>query len=142
MLYYETIGDKMNITVVNTDNVVMIDGEGLNFDFQLDDNIWAIQWNGTTGEIEYKDNTPNEELTDFTRFQYLIDAYSAEKQRIADEEAQALIDAEAALTYADRRKAAYPSLEEQADMAYWDRQNGTTTLDDAISAVKAQYPKP
>ena len=41
----------------------------------------------------------------------------------------------------DRAKA-YPSLEEQADMAYWDRQNGTTTLDDAISAVKAQYPKP
>ena len=41
----------------------------------------------------------------------------------------------------DRAKA-YPSLEEQADMAYWDRQNGTTTLDDALSAVKAQYPKP
>ena len=41
----------------------------------------------------------------------------------------------------DRAKA-YPSLEEQADMAYWDRINGTTTLDDAISAVKAQYPKP
>ena len=40
----------------------------------------------------------------------------------------------------DRAKA-YPSLEEQADMAYWDRQNGTTTLDDAISAVKAQFPK-
>ena len=40
----------------------------------------------------------------------------------------------------DRAKA-YPSLEEQADMAYWDRQNGTTTLDDALSAVKAQYPK-
>ena len=45
-------------------------------------------------------------------------------------------------TYADERRQAYPSLEEQADMAYWDRQNGTTTLDDAISAVKAQYPKP
>ena len=40
----------------------------------------------------------------------------------------------------DRAKA-YPSLEEQADMAYWDRQNGTTTLDDAILAVKAQFPK-
>ena len=40
----------------------------------------------------------------------------------------------------DRAKA-YPSLEEQADMAYWDRQNGTTTLDDAITAVKEQYPK-
>jgi len=26
-------------------------------------------------------------------------------------------------------------------MAYWDRQNGTTTLDDAITAVKTAYPK-
>ena len=44
--------------------------------------------------------------------------------------------------YQRDRVKAYPSLEEQADMAYWDRQNGTTTLDDAILAVKAQYPKP
>jgi len=44
--------------------------------------------------------------------------------------------------YARNRAEAYPSLTEQADMAYWDRQNGTTTLDDAISAVKLQYPKP
>ena len=44
--------------------------------------------------------------------------------------------------YARDRAEAYPSLTEQADMAYWDRQNGTTTLDDAISAVKSAYPKP
>ena len=44
--------------------------------------------------------------------------------------------------YARDRAKAYPSLTEQADMAYWDRQNGTTTLDDAITAVKEQYPKP
>lgn len=44
--------------------------------------------------------------------------------------------------YQRDRAAAYPSLTEQADMAYWDRQNGTTTLDDAINAVKAAYPKP
>ena len=43
--------------------------------------------------------------------------------------------------YARDRAEAYPSLQEQADMAYWDRQNGTTTLDDAISAVKLQFPK-
>ena len=43
--------------------------------------------------------------------------------------------------YARDRAEAYPSLPEQADMAYWDRQNGTTTLDDAISAVKTTYPK-
>ena len=43
--------------------------------------------------------------------------------------------------YQRDRAEAYPSLTEQADMAYWDRQNGTTTLDDAISAVKAEFPK-
>ena len=44
--------------------------------------------------------------------------------------------------YQRDRAEAYPSLTEQADMAYWDRQNGTTTLDDAIQAVKDAYPKP
>ena len=58
---------------------------------------------------------------------------------------QAELDEQAAydsLQYARDRAEAYPSLAEQADMAYWDRQNGTTTLDDAISAVKLQFPKP
>jgi hypothetical protein len=44
--------------------------------------------------------------------------------------------------YARDRAAAYPSLTDQADMAYWDRKNGTTTLDDAIAAVKDANPKP
>jgi len=43
--------------------------------------------------------------------------------------------------YARDRASAYPSLTDQADMAYWDRQNGTTTLDDAITVVKSAYPK-
>ena len=43
--------------------------------------------------------------------------------------------------YSRDRAEAYPTLTQQADMAYWDRQNGTTTLDDAISAVKIKYPK-
>ncbi len=43
--------------------------------------------------------------------------------------------------YARNRAEAFPSLTEQSDMAYWDRQYGTTTLDDAISAVKLQFPK-
>ena len=47
----------------------------------------------------------------------------------------------AANEYKGLRAEAYPSLTEQADMAYWDRQNNTTTLDDAISAVKLQFPK-
>ena len=86
----------MNVSVVNEDNLVSVDGEGLKFDFDLADNIWAIQWNGTSGHIEYNDiNTPNEEITDFSDYQYLVDAHATEKQRIADELAQAQAEAEA-----------------------------------------------
>jgi hypothetical protein len=131
----------MDVCIVKEDRVVVIDGEGLNFDFTLADNIWAIQWNGTLGHIEYNDGTPNEELTNFSDYQYLADAHATEKQRLADEEAQADADRIANLTYVDHRAKAYPSLQDQADMAYWDRQNGTTTLDDTITAVKAAYPK-
>ena len=40
------------------------------------------------------------------------------------------------------RAAAYPSLEEQMDMQYWDSVNGTTTWKDAIAKVKSDNPKP
>ena len=63
-----------------------------------------------------------------------LDPVAAEIQRLKNESATSK-------KYIQDRASAYPSLEEQADMAYWDRQNGTTTLDDAISAVKAAYPK-
>jgi|SaaInlV_110m_DNA_1040235.scaffolds.fasta_scaffold39720_2 hypothetical protein len=46
------------------------------------------------------------------------------------------------LKYKQQRAVAYPSLQDQADMAYWDRKNGTTTLDDALDAIKAEFPKP
>jgi len=45
-------------------------------------------------------------------------------------------------TYDQQRMIAYPSIQEQLDMQYWDSVNGTTTWADAIAAVKAQYPKP
>ena len=44
--------------------------------------------------------------------------------------------------YAIDRRAAYPSIQEQLDMQYWDSVNGTTTWKDAIEAVKTEHPKP
>tara|TARA_A100001035_G_C27606540_1_gene418974 strand:+ start:225 stop:494 length:270 start_codon:yes stop_codon:yes gene_type:complete len=41
-----------------------------------------------------------------------------------------------------KRATAYPSLQEQMDMQYWDSVNGTTTWKDAIAKVKSDYPKP
>jgi len=45
----------------------------------------------------------------------------------------------AASQYQRDRK--YPTLTEQAYMQYWDALNGTTTWQDAITAVKAEFPK-
>jgi hypothetical protein len=44
--------------------------------------------------------------------------------------------------YARDRALAYPSMQEQLDMQYWDSVNGTTTWKDAIAAVKTENPKP
>ena len=40
------------------------------------------------------------------------------------------------------RSEAYPMIEEQLDMQYWDSVNGTTTWKDAIDKVKKDNPKP
>jgi hypothetical protein len=74
------------------------------------------------------------EWTDTTQTQPSDDEIATEVTRL-----QAEYDSK---QYQRDRAKAYPSLTEQADMAYWDRQNNTTTLDDAISAVKTTYPKP
>ena len=72
----------MNVCIVKEDKVVMVDGEGMNFDFELPTNVWAVQWNGSTGEIEFNDGTPNEAITDFSGFQNVVDGYNAEKTRL------------------------------------------------------------
>ena len=127
----------MNVCIVKEDKVVMIDGEAINFDFDLPSNVWAIQWNGSTGEIEFTDGNPNESITDFSAYQSLVDGHATEKQRLAD----VATDAEAALTYADRRKAKYNALS-QFEMQYDDSKNSTTTWVDAIDEIKAEFPKP
>jgi len=43
--------------------------------------------------------------------------------------------------YQRDRATAYPSIQDQLDMQYWDNINGTTTWEDAIAKVKADNPK-
>ena len=43
--------------------------------------------------------------------------------------------------YQRDRATAYPSIQEQLDMQYWDKVNGTTNWKDAIAKVKADNPK-
>jgi hypothetical protein len=49
-------------------------------------------------------------------------------------------EAQDALTYAEKRKAAYDLLN-QDEMRYDDLINSTTTWQDAIAAIKTEYPK-
>ena len=82
--------------------------------FVKGDDINSIQWlNGTT-PIPVVD----------------IEAKQAELQAEYD-----------ANEYQRERATAYPSIQEQLDMQYWDKVNGTTNWEDAIAKVKSDIPK-
>ena len=55
---------------------------------------------------------------------------------------QAYKDWKAQDEYKGKREDQYPSLQDQLDMQYWDKKNGTTTWADAIAKVKSDNPKP
>ena len=67
------------------------------------------------------------------------DEISARKLEVAKAlELQAEYDAN---EYQRERATAYPSIQEQLDMQYWDKVNGTTNWEDAIAKVKSDIPK-
>lgn len=75
----------------------------------------------------------NEYITDVSKYPFTF-------QQLVD--TVALIQSEYdSKQYQRQRKIAYPSIQEQLDMQYWDSINGTTTWQDTINAIKAQYPK-
>ena len=47
-----------------------------------------------------------------------------------------------AIQYQRDRADAYPSIQEQLDMQYWDAVNGTKKWQEAVAKVKADNPKP
>jgi len=85
-----------------------------NSEFTLRDGI--LEWHDT------KQTQPTEEeiQTELTRLQAEYDANQYQRDRAT----------------------AYPSIQDQLDMQYWDKVNGTTTWQDAIAKVKADTPKP
>jgi len=120
---------------------ITIDGESVdstNFVGLVDSNIHAIQWDGTSGEIEYKDDTPNAIITDISSYGF-ESLHATEKQAIEDAEAQEEADRIANMTYADKRKAEYPEIGDQLDDIY---HNGIDGWKATITAIKNKYPKP
>ena len=79
-----------------------------------DDDINQITWHNGTTPI------PANEI--LAKQQELITEYNSNK-------------------YQRDRAKDYPSIQEQLDMQYWDKINGTNKWQQAINAVKQKYPK-
>jgi len=96
----------------------------------MTDKVKAIQslrpnseWTMTGGVIDWLDTnttkpTESEIQAEVTRLQAEYDANQYQRDRV------------------------YPSIQDQLDMQYWDKVNGTTTWQDVIAKVKADTPKP
>jgi hypothetical protein len=78
------------------------------------DDINSIEWHNGTTPI------PANEI--FAKQQELITEYNSNK-------------------YQRDRAKDYPSIQEQLDMQYWDKINGTNKWQQTINAVKQKYPK-
>jgi len=104
----------MKVSIIPSDKTIIVDGQALTFDYDIDPTIHAIQWDEDSGEIEYNDGIANEQFTDSTLVDSLVSAYEDEVERLeaeAQATAQAVVDEaealEAAKTYADHRRARY-----------------------------------
>lgn len=78
----------MRVTIIADDNVVYVEEQPLKVDLTgLHSAIHAIQWYGTVGEMEFKqDHVTNEKLpnlrfNDFTPFQPFVDRWMEEAKK-------------------------------------------------------------
>lgn len=111
------------VTVVAEDRRVIVDGEVLEFAFPIDPEIWAIQWNGSKGHIEYRDNRMPEAISDERAVASWIALHAAEKERRR-------IELEATAATAERARLRDPAAR-KAELANlrWERQSAGIIVD-------------
>ena len=117
-----------------------IDGvmiESSTFRTGIPDNVHAIQWNGSSGEIEYNDGGKNKDISDISSYGFET-KFATKVKAMEDAQKKENEDYLASLTYADKRSAEYPSIEDQLDDIY---HSGIAGWKTTIKAVKDKYPK-
>ena len=136
------------LTIVPEDKTVVVDGMSFIFDFIVDPDIHAIQWDTDSGHIEYKSDKFNTTIDSIKEYDSIIVKhgevkleFEIEEKKILDElkkydEAQKLIP-----EYSKLRAREYKSIREQLDMQYWDKKNDTNNWEIYIDTIKAKYPK-
>ena len=110
------------IKALDANAQVVVNGEPSN-QAEYEANVKYISGADENGTAIYKDTQ------DFTWSQ--VSAKKAELQTDYDNK-----------QYQRDRADAYPSLQDQMDMMYWDNVNNTTTWKDAIAKVKSDHGKP
>lgn len=93
----------MRLTIISNDKSIGINGEFV-LNIQQDiswipENVHAVQWYDTWGEIEYKDGSLNERIEELGIYEQAIVDYNNEIQRIEDAKIAAALAAEAARDY-------------------------------------------
>ena len=76
---------------------------------------------------------------DYNRLKILSDHSKPTKAEIDSEIVKIQADYDSKQYQRDRQ---YPTIQDQLDMLYWDRKNGTKTWEESIDKVKADNPKP
>ena len=66
----------MKLTIIKEDELVIKDGNDLRpIDMSgLAANFWALQWDGSSGEIEFTD-APNQTITSISDYQFMVDRF-------------------------------------------------------------------
>ncbi len=93
----------MRLTIIPIDKSIGIDGDiiiNMSQDFSwIPENVHAVQWYGTWGEVEYKDDFSNERIEELGIYEQAVIDYNNEKQKIEDEKIAAELATEAARDY-------------------------------------------
>lgn len=130
------------LTIIPDDKLIIVDGDNLVCNFNIDSDIHAVQWNGTTGHIEYKSGKEAKILSNINDYDSFFNLHSEEKVKQEQEIIQTeQDDIEKTPLYQRNRLTEYNSFSEQLDMIYWDKKNGTNIWESHIDVIKNKYPK-
>jgi len=136
------------LTIIKDDKFVAVDGIGFELDaVNLATNVHAVQWDGSSGWIEYNDGTANESIDNIDAYSTITNDHATKKAEHDAAVAQAATD-QAALDnqYDQKRLGAYASYGDQLDQLYHDMTAGkldtTGEWHKSIKAVKDAHPKP
>ena len=130
----------MTLTIIKDDKFVNVDGVELTLDaVVLPANVHAVQFDGTNGEIEYNDGTPNEAITSISAYSTITDDHATLKAANATAVSDAATTQTALeATFGWKRAQEYPEVVDQLDDIY---HNGIDGWKATIKVTKDKYPK-